>query len=162
MVGNSRLLLVIAGLSLLVGQATSPATAQRGGSAVSTVTPNPAAPRGEASPTARAPLAPPGNPAPTPTMPPVPPNQVVTGFPRVVDGESIDALVNGQRTAIRLLGVDAPMANTPCGQEATALLRSLTRNTIRLESVPGLTVAARKTPYDVLGAGGASLPERLA
>ena len=48
-------------------------------------------------------------------------------FVRVVDGRSIDAVINGSRVAIGVLGVDVPQGNTSCGRQATDALKSLAR-----------------------------------
>ena len=44
---------------------------------------------------------------------------------RVVDGDTLDAQVNGMRTPVGYLGVTVPDLNQPCGQEALARNREL-------------------------------------
>src|SRR5918992_1197218 len=51
----------------------------------------------------------------------------LTSFVRVVDGQSIDAVIDGRRVAIAVHGIDAPQGNTSCGKQAADALRSATR-----------------------------------
>jgi len=52
---------------------------------------------------------------------------------RVIDGDSLDAYVDGKRTAIGLVGVNAPMGNTPCGKAATGVMWGLVKAGLKLE-----------------------------
>src|SRR6266540_5680836 len=61
--------------------------------------------------------------APSPGTGPI----TLTSFVRVVDGHSIDAVIDGRRVAITLQGVDTPQGNTRCGKQATELLKSLAK-----------------------------------
>ncbi len=63
----------------------------------------------------------------------------IPGFVRVIDGESIETLIDGQRVGVGFIGISVPQANTPCGREATALLRTLLRGGVNLEEEPALT-----------------------
>ncbi len=63
----------------------------------------------------------------------------IPGFVRVIDGETIDTLINGQQVGVGFIGISAPQANTPCGQAATALLRTLVKGGVNLEEEPALT-----------------------
>ena len=38
------------------------------------------------------------------------------GFVRVIDGDTVEALVRGKRVGIGLAGIDAPPINTDCGR----------------------------------------------
>ncbi|MBI3973851.1 MAG: PQQ-dependent sugar dehydrogenase, partial [Chloroflexi bacterium] len=62
-------------------------------------------------------------------------------FIRVIDGDTIDTWVDGQRTGIGLLGIDAPQGNTDCGRQAAVLLRQLTQGKWQLVEDPDLSLA---------------------
>ena len=62
------------------------------------------------------------------------------GFVRVVDGDSIEVLIDGRRTAIGIQGLDAPALDTPCGAAARAELKSLVGRGVILEDDPGTTI----------------------
>src|SRR5215208_6214856 len=66
-----------------------------------------------------------------------------TGFVRVVDGDTIDIYLGGTQVLVGLIGADSPEGNTPCGREAAALLRMLTRGGVLLDEDPGLTFDGR-------------------
>src|SRR5687768_9833750 len=68
----------------------------------------------------------------------------VPGFVRVIKGDTIEAWVDGQRTAIGIIGIEAPVANTDCGKQATAQLRALVKGGLRLEEDPHQTFDHRK------------------
>ena len=106
--------LFVALVALLVMAGLPPAMAQQ----------PPAAPPGGAPPAGRGPYE-------------------VMGFVRVWDGDTIDVRINGTRVLVGLIGIDAPMGNTPCGREAAARLRALVRGGVRLEEDPALTFDAR-------------------
>ena len=56
---------------------------------------------------------------------------------RVIDGNSLDAHVSGNRTAVGYVGVETPAANQPCGREALARNRELVGARVLLEEDPG-------------------------
>lgn len=47
---------------------------------------------------------------------------------RVIDGDTLDCLIDGRTERIRLYGIDAPEGNQPHGAESTAHLRRLVTN----------------------------------
>src|SRR4051812_28490608 len=47
------------------------------------------------------------------------------GFVRVIDGDTMEASVDGKRIGVGVLGIDAPSYGTPCGEAARAQLQSL-------------------------------------
>lgn len=55
---------------------------------------------------------------------------------RVVDGQSLDAYLSGNRTFIGYLGAQSPYANQPCGREALARNRELVADRVLLEEDP--------------------------
>src|SRR5687767_1077160 len=59
--------------------------------------------------------------------------QDTTAQIRVIDGETIETLINGQRTGVALVGIDAPQGNTDCGRQAAAALREMVKNGLHLE-----------------------------
>ncbi|MBA2452954.1 MAG: hypothetical protein H0V47_07265 [Chloroflexia bacterium] len=62
-----------------------------------------------------------------PGGPPVPGTGPVdtTSFVRVIDGNTVETWLAGSRAGIGLIGITAPMANTPCGQESASYLQNL-------------------------------------
>jgi endonuclease YncB( thermonuclease family) len=67
----------------------------------------------------------------------------VRGFVRVIDGDTLDVNIDGQRVAVGLLGVRAPQANTECGIEATKALQALVKGGLRLEEDNTLAIDGR-------------------
>lgn len=61
---------------------------------------------------------------------------------RVIDGDSLDAQLLGNRTAVGYLGADAPPSNQPCGPEALARNRELAGARVLLEEDPAYRVDA--------------------
>jgi endonuclease YncB( thermonuclease family) len=55
---------------------------------------------------------------------------------RAIDGASLDAYVDGKRTALGYLGIEAPPANQPCGREALNRNRELAGDQVRLVEDP--------------------------
>ena len=55
---------------------------------------------------------------------------------RVWDGSTLDAYVDGRRTAVGYLGVETPAANTPCGRDALERNRQLAGGRVLLEADP--------------------------
>lgn len=87
----------------------------------------------------------------------------VRGFVRVVDGDTMEAWVNGQRLGMGLLGVSAPMGNTSCGRTAKDALRSLVMGGVNLEEDPGGTREERfRLLYNVFTLDGRLIAEELA
>ena len=88
----------------------------------------------------------------------------IAGYIRVIDGDTVEAWIDGKRVAIGILGVDAPQGNTDCGRQATALLRQLARGIWNLEEDPDPALAfdARmRRLYTVLTPAGVSVAEAL-
>ena len=59
------------------------------------------------------------------------------GYVRAIDGESLEALIDGRRTGVAVLGVAAPMLGTPCGDAAKAQLQALIGRGVTLADDPG-------------------------
>jgi glucose/arabinose dehydrogenase len=57
----------------------------------------------------------------------------VSGYVRVIDGETIEAQIRGRRVAIGLIGIAAPQGNTACGKLATKALQQLVQGGMHLE-----------------------------
>jgi len=87
----------------------------------------------------------------------------IEGFVRVVDGDTLDAWINGQRVAVGLVGLTAPQGNTDCGRQATNMLRGLVRGGLRLEEDPQLTFDNRtRRMYHVRTRDGVPVARELA
>jgi glucose/arabinose dehydrogenase len=67
-----------------------------------------------------------------------------TGFVRVVDGDSLEMLIDGRRVAVGVLGIDAAPFGTPCGGAARAELQSLVGKGVALEDDPANILDTRK------------------
>jgi endonuclease YncB( thermonuclease family) len=86
----------------------------------------------------------------------------ITGPVRVIDGDSIDTNIDGKRTAVGLIGIAAAPGNTPCGERATMLLRSLVADGLRLEEDPEIVFDERdRRMYYALTADGRSIALEL-
>jgi endonuclease YncB( thermonuclease family) len=69
----------------------------------------------------------------------------ISGFVRVIDGDTVELYIEGHRTGVGIIGIATSMGNTPCGREATNFLRSLIAGgAIRLEEDPTVAFDARK------------------
>jgi len=68
---------------------------------------------------------------------------------RVVDGSTLDARVDGNRTVVGYVGAQAPSAGEACGAEALARNRELAGEVVLLEEDPayGLDDADRRLYY---------------
>ena len=55
---------------------------------------------------------------------------------RIVDGDTIDVLIDGTKQRVRLFGVDTPERGEPCYNEATERTRQLSGEVVRIESGP--------------------------
>src|SRR4051794_12007318 len=60
------------------------------------------------------------------------------GFLRVADGDTFEAYINGQQVLVGVAGIEAPQANTDCGKQAVAQLRTLLRGGVHLDEDPQL------------------------
>jgi len=86
----------------------------------------------------------------------------VSGFVRVIDGDTVEAYLGGKRVGIGLIGVDAPRGNTACGREAATALRTFVRGGLWLEDDPALTFDARgRRMYYAVMREGTSIGEEL-
>ena len=75
---------------------------------------------------------------PTPTPPPFrhpnPQSLEQATLERVIDGATIDVLIDGQLQQVRYYGIDAPEESEKCYEEATERNRELVGTTVRLEA----------------------------
>jgi endonuclease YncB( thermonuclease family) len=60
--------------------------------------------------------------------------------PRVIDGDTLDAIIEGHRVSVGLAGLAAPVGNTECGRRAADYLRELLADGVRLEDDAALPV----------------------
>jgi endonuclease YncB( thermonuclease family) len=83
------------------------------------------------------------------------------GFVRVIDGDTVEALIEAQRVGIGFIGIAAPMGNTPCGVQATSLLQTLARGGLALDEDPQIyrDQRGRRMYYPRLPAGGSVTAE---
>jgi endonuclease YncB( thermonuclease family) len=69
----------------------------------------------------------------------------LTGYIRIIDGDTIETTINGRRSGIGIIGIRAPMANTACGKAATGFLRGLVASgRIRLDEDPNIAYDVRQ------------------
>ena len=81
---------------------------------------------------------------------------------RVWDGSTLDAYLDGRRTAIGYLGAETPALNRPCGPEARERNQQLAGGRVLLESDPAyeLDAVGRRLFY-AYTADGVSIDETL-
>lgn len=96
-----------------------------GGGTASTATPGPLD-----SPT---PLLQTPTPTPPPFIHPNPQSLEQATVENVIDGDTIDVLIGGERQRVRYYGIDAPEEGDNCYEEATERNRELVGTTVRLE-----------------------------
>jgi endonuclease YncB( thermonuclease family) len=81
---------------------------------------------------------------------------------RVIDGNSLDARVYGNRTAVGYLGAETPAPNQPCGQEALERNRELAGTRVLLEEDPAYQFGEmRRRLYYAYTPEGVSIEETL-
>jgi endonuclease YncB( thermonuclease family) len=81
---------------------------------------------------------------------------------RAVDGDSLDARVDGMRTALGYVGVSAPSLSQPCGREALTRNQQLAGDQILLEPDAAYEFDDRgRRLYYAYTADGASIEETL-
>ena len=97
-----------------------------GGGTASTATPGPLD-----SPT---PLLQTPTPTPPPFIHPNPQSLEQATVENVIDGDTIDVLIGGERQRVRYYGIDAPEEGDNCYEEATERNRELLGTTVRLEA----------------------------
>jgi micrococcal nuclease len=97
-----------------------------GGGTASTATPGPLD-----SPT---PLLQTPTPTPPPFIHPNPQSLEQATVENVIDGDTIDVLIDGERQRVRYYGIDAPEEGEECYEEATERNRQLLGTTVRLEA----------------------------
>jgi len=97
-----------------------------GGGTASTATPGPLD-----SPT---PLLQTPTPTPPPFIHPNPQSLEQATVENVIDGDTIDVLIGGERQRVRYYGIDAPEEGDNCYDEATERNRELLGTTVRLEA----------------------------
>jgi micrococcal nuclease len=77
-------------------------------------------------------------PAPTTTPPafthPNPQSLEQATVEKVIDGDTIDVVIDGEHQRVRYYGIDAPEKDEECYQEATERNRELVGTTVRLEA----------------------------
>src|SRR5947209_7032866 len=57
----------------------------------------------------------------------------LSGPIRVIDGNTIETRINGNQVGIGIIGITAPMGNTPCGKAATTALSALLEGTVHMD-----------------------------
>jgi endonuclease YncB( thermonuclease family) len=75
----------------------------------------------------------------------------IMGPVRVIDGDTLELYLDGHQTAIGIVGIKAPRANTACGQKAAELIQQLVSTIdgreapvkLRFEEDPIVTFDAR-------------------
>ncbi len=86
----------------------------------------------------------------------------IRGFVRVIDGDTLDVNIDGQRVAVGLVGVRAPQGNTECGIEATKQLQALVKGGLRLEEDTTLAIDGRlRRMYRPVALDGRAIDEEL-
>ncbi|MFN8636904.1 MAG: PQQ-dependent sugar dehydrogenase [Chloroflexota bacterium] len=61
-----------------------------------------------------------------------------SGYVRVVDGDSIEVVIDGKRVAVAVLGIQAAKYGTACGDAARAQVQSMVGKGVVLQDEPGI------------------------
>jgi len=86
-----------------------------------------------------------------------------TGFPSVIEGDSLDLQLYGNRVAVGIIGVDAPRGNSSCGKAASKVTRQLLGSDLYLQEDLNFTFDSRKRRmYYVYTKDGRSVARELA
>jgi glucose/arabinose dehydrogenase len=84
-------------------------------------------------------------------------------FARVIDANTIEANINGNRVGIRLVGINVPAGNTACGKVATAILNTFLKAGGRLDEDSAAPFTPNKLRrYYLVTADGRSVAKLLA
>lgn len=84
------------------------------------------------------------------------------GYVRVIDGDSLDVVIDDRRVAVGILGIDAAPYGTPCGTAARALTQSLVGRGALLQDDPAQVLDGRKRRmYRVSAPDGRSVAAEL-
>ena len=84
------------------------------------------------------------------------------GYVRVVQSDTLEAMMLNRRVLIGVIGVQAPQANTPCGKEATAFAQALVDDGAMVERRFGLASDGRyRRLYHVRTLDGRSVAEEM-
>jgi endonuclease YncB( thermonuclease family) len=97
--------------------------------------------------------------------PPSTPNQLsVSGRVRVIEADTLEVSVDGNRLAVGVVGIKAPPANTACGREAIGATTKMVADGILLDAdprLPSFDSRARRR-YRVTTSNGRSVAVELA
>jgi endonuclease YncB( thermonuclease family) len=86
----------------------------------------------------------------------------VRGFVRVIDGDSVEAWIDGKKVATGLLGVVVPTLNNDCGRQARDFLESLIGAGLRLGEDPAETFDERgRRMYRAMSLDGRSVAQEM-
>ncbi len=89
----------------------------------------------------------------------------VTGFIRIIEGDTVEIRIEGRQVGVGFVGIQAPMGNTPCGRLAMSQLAGLLARGLRLEEDEDLSLAfderGRRMYHALSKATGASLEAAL-
>jgi glucose/arabinose dehydrogenase/endonuclease YncB( thermonuclease family) len=84
------------------------------------------------------------------------------GYVRVIDGDTLDVYLDGQRVPVGVIGVRTPQGNTDCGIQAAQQLRQLVKGGVRLEEDSTLAIDGRfRRMYRAVTLDGRSIADDL-
>jgi endonuclease YncB( thermonuclease family) len=67
----------------------------------------------------------------------------INGPVRVIEADTLEVSIRGTRVGVRIAGIRVPRGNTPCGREASAVVRQLLSSGAWLDEEPRLAPVAR-------------------
>jgi glucose/arabinose dehydrogenase len=67
-----------------------------------------------------------------------------SGFVRVVDGDSLEVVIDERRVAVGIVGIDAPQLSSECGKAARAETQALVGRGVVLQDDPAMVLDERK------------------
>ena len=79
----------------------------------------------------------------------------------IVDGDTIDVLIDGVKHRVRLFGVDTPERGEPCFKEATERTRQLSGDIVRIEAGPRTEDRYGRLLFYLYTEGGESIDTKL-
>ncbi len=89
-------------------------------------------------------------------------NKDLRGYVRVIDGDTLDVTIDGQRVPVGLIGVRTPQGNTDCGVEAADRLRQLVKGGVHLEEDTTLGIDGRlRRMYRAVALDGRNIADDL-
>jgi len=88
----------------------------------------------------------------------------ISGFVRVIEGDTLEVSINGRRVGVGVVGIKALRGNSPCGKQSISLAYQLLPGRLTLQEDPLVSAfdARKRRMYRVLMPNGRPLAVELA